>query len=187
MTRCVHHPPQARDVAGHPGRGLVVAGENALDAVVLVGTQHLLGALQWNALAPFDLLDFHIEAQALRHVDPEVTELTEPRREYPVAGRQCIGQRRLPGTGSGGRENERLPRIGLEHPLQIAQHAGREIREFGRAVIFHGHEHGALHAVRYVGRAGNEQEITACRGSHYSILRGAVGAQPSPLRTHAMR
>jgi hypothetical protein len=62
------------DVRDDAGRGLVVGGEDGLDARGLVGAQDLLEAVGGNALAPGRFDDLDVEAVALAHVDPAVRE-----------------------------------------------------------------------------------------------------------------
>ena len=106
------------DIAGDSGGSLVMAGEHSLDLVLLVRFQRLLGTLERHALAPLDILDFHVVSEPLRHVDPQMAELSEARGQHLVAGRQRIAQCRLPATGARGREDEYLTGSGLEDLLQ---------------------------------------------------------------------
>ena len=73
------------DVAGDAGGGLVVGEEHRLDLVRLVGRERLLVALDRRALAPLGVEHVDLEAQPLGHVDPEMAEHAEARREHPVA------------------------------------------------------------------------------------------------------
>ena len=171
----VHRLAHTGDVAGDPGGGFILAGQHGLDLVLLVRPQYLLVALERHALAPLDLDDFHVVAEPLRHVDPQVTELPEARGKHLVARRQRVGQRRLPGSGAGRREDEYLTIGGLEHLLQILEQTGREFREFGGTVVFHRDDHRSLHPVGNVRRAGDEQKITAWyTGSHRSSPHRSV-------------
>ena len=84
MAELVHHLAQPFDVAGYPGGGLVMTGENSLDLVSAVAAQNVFRPLQGHPLTPLDLLDLDIEAQALSHVDPKVAELAKARRQHLV-------------------------------------------------------------------------------------------------------
>ena len=77
----------AGHVAGDAGGGLVVREEHGLDLVRLVGGERLLVALDRRALAPLGVEHVDLEAEPLRHVDPEMAEHAEARREHAVAGR----------------------------------------------------------------------------------------------------
>ena len=74
----------------------------------LVGGEALGEALDRRALAPFDLDDFGLEAVAPAQIDPQMGELPEAGGEHLVAGRERVGDRRLPAAGAGGREEEDL-------------------------------------------------------------------------------
>src|ERR1700728_2334321 len=89
--------------------------------------------------------------------------------EHLVAGRERIGQRRFPGTGAGGWEDEYLTAGGFKDLLQIVQQARGKLRKLGGAMVFHRDHHRPLHTLGNVRRPGNEQKITAWyTGSHRS-------------------
>src|SRR5262249_41096276 len=75
--------------------------------------------------------------------------------------RERVGNRRLPAAGSGGWEQEDLPALGLEDPLQVAEQRQSEIRQIRCALVFHGDVHGATHPLRDIGRTRNKETSTA--------------------------
>src|SRR5215469_5072660 len=97
--------------------------------MLLVGGEALGIGRDRRALAPFALDGVDLEAEAPAHLDPEMGELPEARRQHPVARREGIGQRRLPATGAGAGEEEDLPLGGLKDLLQVAEQAEAEFRE----------------------------------------------------------
>ena len=162
-----------------------MAGEHALDPVVLVRLQYLFIAVDRDPFAPLGLQYLNVISQALRHDDPQMAELPEARREKPIAGRKGVGERRFPGAGTGRGEDEYLTRGGLEHLLQIAEQAGRQLRELGGAVILHCDHHRPLNAVGNIRGPGNEQEIAACSaGWHHTSPKGRT---IETLRVFAIR
>ena len=150
------------DVGGDAGSGFVLCGEHGLDLVSLVSRQNFGVFLDRHAFAPFGVHGFSLEAQARDHVDPQVAELAEARGQHQVTWAQAVGQCGLPAAGASGRKNDRCTGGRLENGLQVRQHAVREFREFCRAMVFHGHNHGALHALWNVCRSGNKKEIATC-------------------------
>ena len=90
MLRVVERAAHARDVAGDAGRRLVVGEQHRLDLVGLVGSQCLVVPLDRSALAPLGVENVDLETEPLGHVDPQMAEHAEARREHPVAGRQRI-------------------------------------------------------------------------------------------------
>src|ERR1700687_2128701 len=98
-----------------------------------------------------------------------MAELSEAGGEHLVARRKRIGKRRFPAAGAGGWEDEYLTGDSLKDLLQILQQARCELREPGRAMVFHRDHHRPLHTFGNVRRPGNEQKITArYAGSHRS-------------------
>ena len=63
MPDAVENPADARDIAGHAGRGLVVAGKHRLDPVGGVGAQPLFIDVERHTLAPRDLDRIDIESE----------------------------------------------------------------------------------------------------------------------------
>ena len=147
------------DVGGHAGRGLVMDHHDGLDLVVLVGAQGLLDLLGMRAGAPLLLLDDDVEAEALRHVDPEVAELAVAGGQDLVAAGEGVGQRGFPDARAGGGEQEDRALGGAEHLLGVLEERLRQRREVDGAVILGLHQHRAHDAVRDVGRAGHEQMV----------------------------
>src|SRR5579864_6035154 len=177
----IERAAHAGDVAGDTGRGLVVTGEHALDLVVFIGAQNLCVTLQRHSFAPLDLQSLDLEAEALRHVDPQMRELTEAGGEDPVAGRERVGERGFPGAGTGGREDEHLSGARLEDFLEVAEDARRQLRKLRRTVILHGHDHRALHAVGHVGRPRYEQEISSRHAALHHLAPIGVTYGPRTL------
>jgi hypothetical protein len=58
--------------------------QHSLDAMTFVPGQRLLIPLDRSSLAPFGIEDLDLEAETLRHVDPEMAEHAETRRQYLV-------------------------------------------------------------------------------------------------------
>ena len=110
MAGGIQRPAQRRDIAGDAGRRLVMADQHRLDAMGLVGGEALGIGLDRRPLAPFALDHVHLEAEAPAHLDPEMGELAEAGGEHPVAGRERVGEGRLPAAGAGAREEEHLAR-----------------------------------------------------------------------------
>ena len=79
--------------------------------------------------------------------------------QHPVARRQRVDQRRLPGAGAGGRVDHHLPRLGPDDPLHAVEHAPTQLRELRPAVVDGRPVHGAQHAVGHVRRPGDLQEV----------------------------
>ena len=149
------------EVARHAGSGFVVDDQHALDLVLTVLGQDRLDAVHGRSLAPLHVDDVHPHPVPLRQVDPQVAELSVARREQTVAGRQRIDERRFPAAGPRRGKDEWLAGGGLEHLLQVAEQAGRQVGERGRAVILHGAVHRAQDPLGHVGRSWDEEEITA--------------------------
>ena len=160
MLRAVHCLAHRGHIAGDARRGLVLANQHRLDLVLLVRGERGKVALDRRTLSPGSFQDLHVETEALAHVDPQVAELAEPRCQHLVAGVQAIGQSGFPAAGTGGGKNERSAAAGLEYRLQPRKAGPGELGEDRRPVIFHGNHHGTQHAVRNIGGAGDEQEIT---------------------------
>jgi len=62
MVRGIQSPAYSGDVAGYSRSGFVVAGQDALDLVALVGPENFLITAQRHAFAPFNFNDVHVEA-----------------------------------------------------------------------------------------------------------------------------
>src|ERR1700730_3373412 len=90
-----------------------------------------------------------------------MAELPEPRGQHLVAGGKRVAEGSLPSAGAGRRENKHLPIGALEDFFQILKEGQCKFREFGRAVIFHRHHHGAGDAVWDVGWSWDEKEVAA--------------------------
>src|ERR1700674_1202769 len=179
MLSRIENLTYARDIAGYAGGGFIVTGEHGFDPVLFVGPQNLFIAIEGNAFAPLDFEGLHVEAQTLRHVDPEMTKLAEARCKDFIAWRQCIRERSFPCSGAGRRKNEGLPFGRLENFLEVNQEAHRKIRKLGRAVIFHRNEHRPLHPIGNVGGARYKEKITTCHGRtpYFQLRNNPQGAR----------
>jgi hypothetical protein len=82
--------------------------EYRLDPVRRVGGERLLITLDGSALTPFGIQDVDLQAEPLRHVDPQMAEHSEPGSQHLVTGRKGVGERGLPGTRPAGGKQEWL-------------------------------------------------------------------------------
>ena len=124
MLGVVQRLPDPGHVAGDAGGGLVVGEEHGLDLVRLVGREGLLVALDRRALTPLGVEHVDLEAEPLGHVDPEMAEHAEARREHPVARAKGVGERGLPRARAAGREDVGLAGRGLEDLLEVLRAPG---------------------------------------------------------------
>ena len=92
------------DAAGAAGRGLVVHDADRLDAVRLVVGERGADRRHVGAAAPVGVDEDRLEAEPLRHLVPQRGEPAGAAHQHRVAGRQRVGQRRLPRAGAGGRD-----------------------------------------------------------------------------------
>ena len=163
------------DPAGHAGRGLVVDDADGLDLVGGVGgaaaPRSRSGSAPWRQ-SPGTNSTSRPEPRG--HLPPERGEVAGLEREHPVAGRQRVDQRRLPGAGAGGRVDRPpgcvVPKTGFTASSTSRAEARRTP---GPRWSMVGVVHGAQHPVRHVGRAGDLQEVSA-RGNASSSAGGAV-------------
>jgi len=133
--------------------------EHRPDRVGGIRAQGLFEPVGGGAAAPGAVENLHIEPVTLAHVDPAMAEHAVPRDEDRIAGRQRVGDRRLPAARSGGGKDHDLAVLRSEHPLAALAHGGERPREGGRAVIHRLHLHGAAQAIGHVGRAGDENRV----------------------------
>ena len=99
--------------------------------------QNVCELLQRYTRAPFAVDDMNIKPEALTHINPQMTELPEPRRQHFVAGRQGIGQRGFPASCARRGENKRRAIFTAENILQTGHDGMGQVREIGRTVILH--------------------------------------------------
>ncbi len=176
VLRFIHRAPHPCDIARDAGGGLVVNDHDALDAMLTVVAKRLLDLVLRRAGSPlaFDHLNF--QPEPLHHVDPQVAELAEARREYAVAGRKCVAERGFPSARARRREDERFALLAQEKLLKAVEQRPREVGEPRRPVILHRDHHRALDPIGDIGGPGNEEEIAA---GHESLLgvsqRAAAG------------
>ena len=142
--------------------------QTALISWPLSAAQMLLDDLRVGAGAPIGLDEFGLEAQPFRHHLPQRGELAGLDHQHFVAGRQRVGERRLPGAGAGrGIDDDRLR--GLEDGLDALEHALGELGEFRAALVDERHVDRAQDAVGNGRRPGNLQEMAP--GKARGILR----------------
>jgi hypothetical protein len=133
-----------------------VHDQDGADLPLLVGLERLGDPIDRSSVAPLGLEHLDVEPEPLGHVGPEMAELSESRRQDLVAGRQRVGEGRLPAACSRSGEQEALPGFALEDAFEIREQRLRQRREARRSVIFARDVHGAKHAVGDVGRSGDE-------------------------------
>ncbi|MCY1521370.1 hypothetical protein D9M68_561810 [compost metagenome] len=113
-------------------------------------------------MAPVAFQEVHLQAQPPGQLAPEAGEMAGLHHEHPVAGRQRIDQRGLPGARAG-RGKDHHGRLRLEHLLDAAQHRQPQRAEYRSAVIDGGLVDGAQDAVGHIGRPRNLQKMPAGR------------------------
>ena len=101
-----------------------------------------------------------LELEPLRHLLPQRGEPAGAAHQHGVAGRQRVGQRRLPRAGAGGGIDHHRP-AGLEDRRAGWPAAPSHAAEIGAAMVDGRVVDRAQHAVRHVGRAGDLQEMPA--------------------------
>ena len=77
MAKVVKNLANTGDVAGHAGRRLVMAGQNRLDLMMLVGFKAPPIQIKRNALAPVHVEIHHIQIEAVAHINPEAGKLAK--------------------------------------------------------------------------------------------------------------
>src|SRR6185312_17136411 len=100
--------------------------EHGLDLVLLIRREALRTEVERKAFAPFGVDRVDGERMPPAQVAPEMRELAEDRDQHAIAGRQRVGDRRLPTAGARGRKQEDLAFLGFEDVLQIAKQRQRE-------------------------------------------------------------
>ena len=81
MLDAVHRLAKGGDIAGNAGGSFVLAHQDGLDLVLLIGAERGQIALDRGAFAPRGFQHLDLEPQPLAHVDPQVAELAEAGRE----------------------------------------------------------------------------------------------------------
>ena len=104
----------------------------------LVGRERLLVALDRRALAPLGVEHVDLEAEPLGHVDPEMAEHAEARREHPVARADSVfeseaSQAPVPLAG----KMNAWPVVVLKIFLRSWSTGAASFGKVGRAVILH--------------------------------------------------
>ena len=148
-------------VARNAGRRLVVADQDRLDPMLLVGRQALGIGFDRHALAPFGIDGIDLEPEATAHLDPKMGELAEARGQHPVAGGKRVGQRRFPAAGARAWKDENLAGLGLEDLLQVAEQAEGELGEVRGPLVLERNVHGGAHLLGHVRRPGDEQGVAS--------------------------
>ena len=180
----VHGTAHRAHVARDAGGRLVVHDQDALDLVRGVAAQDIPDLVYGRPFSQLDVQHVHLNAMLLGELDPEVSKLAVAGGEQAVAGRQGVGEGRLPGPRAARREDERLTGGGFEESFQVAEKAGRQLGERRGAVVLHGAVHGAEDPVRDVGGPGDEEEVAA---GHSVALResGAESSESGRRRSPA--
>ena len=142
------------DVAEHAGRSLVVDGGDGFDGVLIVCCESVVENLSIDAATPVAGQQFYFETQLSGDFAPEVGEVAGLEHQYPVAGRECIGERSFPGAGAG-RWVDHNGRGCGENLLEACEYIQSHLRKFGAAMIDGRSRDGPGDALGQVGGAGN--------------------------------
>jgi len=164
IERAAHGSHIARD----PGRSLVVTDQHCLDAAAPVRRERGLVTIDRRPLAPLGLEHLDLEAEPLAHVNPQMGELSEARRQHAVAGAEAVGECRFPTTGPGRRKQNGRSARRLEYLLETRQARERQLRKGARAMVLHWHGHRPQDPIRNIGRSRDEEKVTT--GHKFSFL-----------------
>ncbi len=165
MSGLVDRAADRGDARGDAGRGLVVDDRDGLDLARLVLGEPGLDRVRVHAGAPVALDELGTQAETGRHLVPQGREPAGLEHQHPVAGRQRVDERRLPGAGAGGRiDHDRVP--GLEHRLDAGEHLPAEDAELRSAVVDRRLRDGGEHRQRRVRRSRDLQEVSARLMAH---------------------
>lgn len=169
----IHRAAHRRHIGPDAGRGLVVGHQDGLELVTPVCFQQRTKSICRRTRAPFALDRFDIQAVAAAQIDPAPGKHAVASGQDLVAGRQRVGDRRLPAAGAGGRKHEDLSGRRLEHLLEVGQQRRKQLAEVGRAMIHGLDAHRMAQAIRNIGRSGYEDRIlTGHRTSPTSSMPG---------------
>jgi hypothetical protein len=159
MSHRVHDPPQIREPAGHTGRRLVVHDDDGLEGMPCVVAEQLLEIDIGRAAAPVSRHIGDIETQPLRHLTPDLREMSGLEDEHAIARRQRVDERRFGGAGAGRRKDDDRT-AGSKHHTQRFQELRRQRGELRPAMIDDRTVHGTQDPIGNVGRAWNLEKMT---------------------------
>ena len=150
-------------------------GADRLDAVFVVPGQHVVDGAGIGAAPPVRLQRRDIQAEAPRHLLPQMRKLSGAADQDAVAGGQRVDQRRLPGAGAGGGEDAD-DAGGLEDVAQPGDHLPPQRAEFRAAVVDRVAVHCPHDPLGQVCRPRGLQKMTAGHelGHGRRILQGRV-------------
>ena len=165
----IERAAHGRDIAGDPGRGLVVDHADRLDDMRVVFREARLDLRRIDAAPPVARQEQRVEPESDRDPLPERREVSGLDHQHTVAGRERVGKGRLPRAGPRRREeHHRVTRLNdRPHP---GEHLAGQLLERGPAMVDGRRRHRAQHAVGHVGRPGNLQEMTSAGMSHGANL-----------------
>jgi hypothetical protein len=112
-----------------------VHDHHGLDLVILVPGELLLDHGRVHAAAPVGGNELDHQAQFLRHISPENSEMSGLEHQDLVARRQGVDQRRLPGSGARGGVDHDGPRC-LEDALDSIENFERECGKLRSTMIY---------------------------------------------------
>ena len=140
----------------------------ALISWLLSAARRSLSLANSSALAPVGADDLDLEAERLGELLEAQREVAGLDHQHEVAGREQVGDRRLPGAVAGrGVEEDLL--VGLQDALHAAVAGALDLEELRREEVHDRPVHRPQHAVGNVGRAGIVEELAAARlGVHLS-------------------
>ena len=131
-----------------------------LDAVRLVVGECGADRRHIGAAAPVGVDEDRLEVEPLRHLVPQRGEPAGAAHQHRIAGRQRVGQRRLPRAGAGGGIDHHRPRV-WKIARRLVEDLQPQPAEVGTAMVDRRVVDGAQHPVRHVGGAGDLQEMPA--------------------------
>ena len=159
MAARPQRPTHLPDAARHTARGLVVHHHHRLDGARAVLRKPRLDVGRIDPVPPVAGNKLDVELQPLRHRPPQRGEVAGLVHQHPIARRQRIDDRRLPGSRARrGKDDHRA--LGLEHRPASFQHLAPEAAELRAAMIDRRPVHGAQHTLRDVGRTRYVQKMT---------------------------
>ena len=186
MSGIVHRAPDGRDVAGDPGRRLVVDAGDRLDRVAAVGGELLPDRRGIDAVPPVAGDEIDLQPELRRHVAPQHRELPGLDHQDLVARRQRIDERRLPRAAAGARIHDDRAG-GLKHALQPFDRLTPERGECGTAVVDGRLRDGAQNPVGHVGRPGDLEEVTSAFHVRQLITNATTKTRKHEGRTKDVR
>ena len=96
MAGGVERRAQAGDVVAHRRGGVGLHGQHGLDPPLGIGAQPRLEAVGVGGRAEAEVEDLDLDSHAPRRLGPAEAEAAGGERERVVAGREDVGERRLP-------------------------------------------------------------------------------------------